>query len=350
MTYTRILPALLATALFAQPEDKTFRATVNVVVAPTTVTDRSGRFVTGIQTNTFRLYDNEKLQDIKVDEIYQPLSLVVVIQADVAMEPILPKVKKISSMLTTLLSGQDGEVAIMAFDHRIRTMQDFTNDTEKLKKALDEIRVGSQYSVMKDAVRESVRLLARRPKNHRKVVLLIAETRDKSSSGKTREILADIQLQNVLVYTVNVNRAITTLSAKPGYPRPDPIPPGGRHMAAGIPNTPTSVASMGANLGSVVPVFVEIFKDVKDIFVPNPAEVFTKYTGGREYSFVTQKDLEIAIQNVSEELHSQYMLSYNPDNKIEGGFHEIRVTVARPDAGEMKVRTRPGYWMAGVPD
>jgi VWFA-related protein len=266
------------------------------------------------------------------------------------MEPILPKVKKIGSMLTTLLAGQDGEVAIVAFDHRIRTMQDFTNDTDKLRVALDNIRPGSEYSVMKDAVNDSVRMLRSRPKDRRKVILLISETRDKSSSGKTREILANIQFQNILVYTVNVNRLITTLAKKTPVPRPDPIPPGGRHVPAGMPNTPTTTASMGTNLGSVIPLFVEIFKDVKDVFVDNPAEVFTKFTGGREYSFVSQKDLENAIQGISDELHSQYILSYNPNNKIEGGWHDIKVLVVRQDTSDWKVRTRPGYWMAGVPE
>ena len=154
MTPTRLLSsALLASALLGQTEDKTFRATVNVVIAPTTVVRGDGTYVTGLKPADFRLFDNDKLQNIKVDEIYQPLSLVVVIQADVAMEPILPKVKKIGPMLTAQLAGQDGEVAIVAFDHRIRTVQDFTQDTDKIKQALDTIHPGSEYSVQKDAVR-----------------------------------------------------------------------------------------------------------------------------------------------------------------------------------------------------
>jgi hypothetical protein len=40
-------------------------------------------------------------------------------------------------------------------------------------------------------------------------------------------------------------------------------------------------------------------------------------------------------------------LSYSPNNKLEGGYHRIRVDVAHEG---YKVRTRPGYWMAGVPD
>ena len=95
--------ALLCGILLAQEpaQDKTFRATVNVVVAPTVVTDKQGRYVLGLKPSDFRLYDNEKLQDIKVDEVFQPLSLVVVVQADTAMEMALPRIKKISSLLTT---------------------------------------------------------------------------------------------------------------------------------------------------------------------------------------------------------------------------------------------------------
>jgi VWFA-related protein len=354
MSYTKWFSAALFSAvLLGQQEvpDKTFRATVNVVVAPTIVIDHDGSYVAGLKPSDFRLYDNDKLQNIKVDEVVQPLSLVVVIQADSAMESILPKIQKIGPMLTTLLAGQDGEVAIMCFDHRIQTLQEFTSDTDKVKAALEKLRPGSQYSVMKDATREAVRMLARRPRDRRRVILLIAETRDKSSSAKTREVLAEIQFQNVILYSVNVNRLVTTLTAKTPVPRPDPIPPGGRHQIGPLPNTPTTSAQFGdVPTGNLIPVFVEIFKDVRDIFISNPVEVFTRYTGGREYSFLTLRDLEHVVGRVSEELHSQYMLSYNPDNKIEGGFHEIKVEVARPEAREWKVRTRPGYWMAAVPE
>jgi len=94
-----------------------------------------------------------------------------------------------------------------------------------------------------------------------------------------------------------------------------------------------------------VPMFVEIFKDAKGIFVDNPVEVFTKGTGGTEFSFGKQRGLEDAIGKIGAEIHSQYLISYNPNNKDEGGFHEIEVDVNRRD---VKVRTRPGYWLASL--
>jgi hypothetical protein len=37
------------------------------------------------------------------------------------------------------------------------------------------------------------------------------------------------------------------------------------------------------------------------------------------------------------------MITYNPNNKDEGGFHEISVLVT--GRNDVKVRTRPGYWL-----
>lgn len=73
----------------------------------------------------------------------------------------------------------------------------------------------------------------------------------------------------------------------------------------------------------------------------------TKYTGGREFGFATQRGLEEAISKIGEELHSHYLISYNPGNtKLEGGWHSIRIEVRKQG---YEVRTRPGYWMAAVP-
>jgi VWFA-related protein len=81
---------------------------------------------------------------------------------------------------------------------------------------------------------------------------------------------------------------------------------------------------------------------VKGAFIDSPPEAFAKATGGTQFHFVRQKGLEAAIQTISQELHSQYMLSYSPNNRDEGGWHEIRVTIDQPG---LSVRTRPGYWL-----
>jgi hypothetical protein len=92
-----------------------------------------------------------------------------------------------------------------------------------------------------------------------------------------------------------------------------------------------------------LPLMIELLRDVKAVFKDNPVELFTKGTGGQEYGFVKQRGLEDAVARIGEELHSQYLISYNPNNKDEGGFHKIQVLISgRPD---YKILTRPGYWL-----
>ncbi|MDX1984835.1 MAG: VWA domain-containing protein [Bryobacteraceae bacterium] len=331
--------------LLAQETSTRIIEIVNVVIAPTIVTDSNGRIVNGLQPHDFILKDNDKLQDIKVDVSFQPIDVALVLQADAVTEEVLPKVKKIGPLLENLVIGEQGSVAIIAFDHRIRVMQDFTSDGTKIKTALEKINAGSSSARQWDAVNEAARMLSKRDKNRRRIILLISETRDKGSEGRGRETLLAVEFANVQVYTINMSRFINTLLAKTPVPRPDPIPPSARHMPAGGAATPTTVAQYQGT-GNVLPAFVEVFRQAKAIFISNPAEVLTRFTGGEEFGFVSQRALEDAISKIGEELHSQYMISYNPNNKVEGGWHAIKVEVRRPG---LKVRTRPGYWLAGVP-
>ena len=183
---------LLCAALFAQQQPPPIDAsradrsdvitsTVNVVIAPTTVRDRSGNFVNGLQLQDFELYDNNKLQKITADIRDEPLSIVIAVQKSSNLDSVMPKIQRIGPMLSTLVAGQDGEVAIVAFDHRVQVVQDFTNETEKVTEAMKKIVPGSNNHKLVDVVMDSIRMLKNRPKDRRRVLLLISEKRDKGS-------------------------------------------------------------------------------------------------------------------------------------------------------------------------
>jgi VWFA-related protein len=148
------------------------------------------------------------------------------------------------------------------------------------------------------------------------------------------------------VYTVDISRMVTTVMAKadPGYI--DNRPPAMTPMPSGVPQTPNTVMQTTGSLGGsaeFVPAMVEVFKDAKAIFKQNPSEVFTRGTGGEQFGFMRQRGLEEAIERLGSELHSQYLISYSPNNRDEEGFHTIEVEVA--GRKDVKVRTRPGYWI-----
>jgi VWFA-related protein len=329
-----------------QPPEPIIRTTVDVVIAPVTVLDSDGALVSGLQPHDFRLFDNGKEQDIQVDVSYVPISLAIIIQASANTETVLKQVRNIGSLIQPLVIGEMGEAAVLAFDHRMRTMTDFTSDADKIGKAVEKITIGSQTHAVNDAVREAIRMLRTRPGNRRRIILLIAETRDRGSQARAREVLSELQLHNILLYSVNMSRFITTLTTQPEPPRPDPMPPAMRPLPPNVPATPNTVMQTFGSRGYAVhfiPLFIEIFKSTKAIFIDNPMEVYTKATGGKEFSFVRQQGLEEAINEIGTELHSQYLITYNPNNKDVGGFHEINVQVI--GRRDLTTRTRPGYYL-----
>lgn len=350
-----VLFVLAATAAFAQqqtpepqPPESDFRlgsVTVQTVIAPVLVTDKAGNIIDGLRPDQFHLFDNGKEQNIAVDVSFQPISLVIAIEAADRVEAILPQIKRMGS-LTSILVGEQGEAAVIAFDSRVRVMQDFTNDSDKIKLAINKINAGNSQDRMIDAVERATMMLRNRPRNNRKILLLVSETRDQGSEARVRETLIGTQLSNILVYAVDITQFAVRLTEKPMPPRPDPISPTMRNLPMGVPNTPTT-AAQNYGVGSraeFIPLLKEIYKGVKLIFVDNPTKVFSNGTGGGEFAFLKSKGLEDAVQRIGQEIHSQYIITYTPNNKDEGGFHEIEVSTNRPD---LIAKTRPGYFIAG---
>ena len=72
-------------------------------------------------------------------------------------------------------------------------------------------------------------------------------------------------------------------------------------------------------------------------------EVACTATGGAHLSTYKDRSIEKVIDEIGGELHSQYTISYAPTDSAAVGYHEIRVDVDRKN---LKVRTRPGYYVA----
>jgi len=332
-----------------QPET-VIRTTVQYVTTPVWVYDRDGDYINGLTADRFRLFDNGKEQQIQVDVSFTPMSLVLCVQANSHVQGLLPQVKKIGGLIKPLLTGDQGEVAVIAYDSRVRTLQDFTSDAEKVSTAINKIYPGSDANHMIDAVAEGTRMLRSRPRNRQRIILLIGETRDLYSAMHLREAMMDLQLANIVFYAVDMSRFMTSLTAPAPTPRwdnRDPSMMGAATLPSGLPATPNTVMQATGSEGGTaqfLPLMIELYRDAKAIFKDNPVEAFTKATGGTEYGFHSQHTLEEAIQKLGEQLHSNYMITYQPNNRTEFGFHKIEVEVAgRPDV--KRVQTRPGYWI-----
>lgn len=328
---------------FSQP----ITVTVSNLVAPVLVTDRNKNIIDGLQPSQFRLYDNGVEQNIHVDTSEEPISLVVAIEKSSRVDGILPQLHRLGIQLTQI-TGKSGEIAVVTFDCHLATPQDFTTDNDKVTVAINNIKSGCSGTRVIDAVEQSVYMLKRRPSTNRRVVMLVSETRDEGSSARLKEVLINATLQNVEIYSVDISQISVRANEKQDapYPRAD-IDVANQNLPMGIASTPTTMdqySSMGSR-AQFVPLLKEIFIDTKGIFVRDPSTQFANATGGAQFVFLRQKGLEDAVQRISQEVHSQYLLSYNPSNRDEGGYHTIVVNIDREPGYICK--TRPGYWIGG---
>lgn len=316
--------------------------TLNVLV-PVTVTDREGNFVNGLEPYEFQLLDNGVAQRISEDVAARPISLVVAVQTSSTTREILPTVQKVAPLFDSLVIGQTGEMALIGFDHRIQKHMNFTSDPDEIRNGFAKLKTGSTQGHLDDAAMEGILMLRNRPADRKRILLLIGETRDTGSRMTPRDVLTEAEFNDIVIYTVNMSHFMNQLTAKAQPNRPNPIPVEGR-MPLPMGTIATGTTDSQTNVGNWAPIFGEIFQLVKGVFVPNPMEVYTTYTGGREYGFVTLGALEQAITDIGEEIHSQYLLSFSPSDQ-SGGYHEIEVRVLT--SPELEIRTRPGYWIAG---
>jgi VWFA-related protein len=262
------------------------------------------------------------------------------------VEAVLPQLHKLGILLTQI-TGKEGEAAVVAFDCRLATPQDFTTDNDKIKVAINNIKAGCGGTRLIDAVEQGVFMLRRRPATNRRVLLLVSETRDEGSAARLKEVMINATLQNVQVYAVDISQLSVRLNQKQDDPRPIPYDVAAQDFPMGQAATPTT---MEQNYGmqnrvQAIPLLKEIFIDTKGLFVKDPSTQFANATGGHQFVFVREKGLEEAVQRISQEVHSQYLVSYAPNNGGEGGYHTIVVNIDREPGYICK--TRPGYWTGG---
>jgi VWFA-related protein len=346
-----------ATFLFAQQPagdapDQSLKLpglTVHNVQAPVTVLDRYDHVVNGLNATDFTLYDNGVARPIVEDIAEHPISLVVAIQANTAMEKVMPQIRRVGGLFDNLVAGDAGELAVIQFDHRVQTLLNFTSDADQIHAVFKEkLKTGSTTSALNDAIMGGINLLRNRDKQRKRVLIVISENRDGGSGLHVRDVLEAAEFNNVIIYSLNVSRLVTGLTETPQPTRPNTIPPGGQYLPNGQVMTPTTDQQLNNN-GDWTPVLKDIFIAIKGVFVPvtYPLNVYSHFTGAREFPFYTQKGLEEAIADIGKELHNQYILTFSVSDVHVAGYHTIKVIVDKPD---LRVFTREGYWIAAKPE
>jgi VWFA-related protein len=332
------LTALAFIAVCTSPAQ--FTSNVPLVLAPVSVVDAKGRYVDGLTSEDLILYDNNVPQKIQLDWSEYPISLVVAVQASANSGAVIDKLSSSGILFSQLLAAHGGETAMISFSDDVRLHQDFTGESDKVTGSLRMLRKEGDGAHILDALDYGMAMLEKRPAGRRRIMLLIAEKRDRSSEQTLPAVMARAQRTNVTVYWLTWSPFLQPFTVKPKTmedlkPEATRIKKG---MCAGCPQPDDRGAPFDAGPGSAIYAIGELAR----LQQPDLSGVFTRTTGGRTLNFLKKGALEEAVQLVAQEVHRQYLVTFQPKSGSDRAFHTVRAVVRnRP---ELVVRTREGYW------
>ncbi len=336
-------------------QEPRFGVQAPLVIVPVAVTDAKGRSIDELDAKDFVVLDNGRPQKATLDTMatgVAPIALVIGVQASGISKAVLDKVRKIGAMIQPLVTGERGCAAVVAFSERIDWLQECSADADAIPDALERIRPGEEKGGhMLDAVNQSIERLGKHP-NSRRVLLLISESRDRGSETALDQVLVAAQRSGVTVYAATYSAfktAWTTRASATGEAHPPKVPKNPSEQTgtttggppargpAGCPVPPVPVAEQRVDLLGGIGELVRMGQT-------NTTQALTQATGGATFPFTRLKGLQEAIEKLGADLNSQYVLTFEPDNRT-AGYHNLEIKIGGRD---YLVRARPGYW-AGLP-
>ena len=353
------LVAGLTTLLAQQPQQQPpgrdsfrFRTGVELINVTATVTDASGRFVSGLRKEDFRVLEDNKPQEITHFSAERvPVSLGIVLDTSSSMEgeKMLAARRALEHFLLDLL-GPDDEVFLYRFADNPELVQGWTRDRQLVVNELRRLKASGATSLY-DAVAEALPLV-QSGRHRKKALVIISDGNDTNSKTDIVSLKALIRDTEALVYAIGVDVQYDTspayrrpfeaiipwLQRKPipfpfPFPKgrpprgPDPNPPPPRSPPPRFPNPPASPGTGGSGTGSDR-VDVVALRDITDD------------SGGRTEVLRSARDLGPATSGIADELSKQYYIGYPGAAPRDGHWHSIRVEVRD---GAYRVRARRGY-------
>ncbi len=313
------LPAPPSDADYAAP---TIRVNTSVVLVPTLVEKSSGDVVYTLKSKDFTLLDNGVQQNIRVDEEQdsQPLSLVICMERgrDAALE--FDKFARLGPLLDLFLGEGHGEAALVVFDSQPVLLSDFAKDTSDIASKLQRLPPGDGGAAIMDAVGYSVDLLEHQPPDHRRVLLLLSETRDHGSRHvNIPQLVEQIGTSNTLVLSLAFAPSKAEL------------------IDWGKGNT-----DGGTELNILAPLVMAI-----NAMRRNTPKTLASMSGGEYASFTRDKAFEDRVAEVANHSRNRYVLSFRPTDPTPG-LHTIKVSLTQ-DYGAHVV-ARASYWAVNDAD
>jgi VWFA-related protein len=295
------LASLAGGLAFAAPPGQ-IRVQVNLVNLFATVRDKHKAIVTGLTKDDFQVYEDGQPQEITYfsAESNLPITLGMLLDTSGSEYFMLSAEKDAGSRFLSRVLRKGDLAMIMTFDTDVDLLADFTDDRGMLNRAINRAQINAPSGGM----------IAQGPlpssgsggTNFYDAVYLAAH--DKLSGEAGRKAIVVLTDAEDTGSKLNLQDAIE---------------------AAQRTDTVVHILLVAADGGD-----------------QSVARRLTDDTGGRMILVRSDKNLEQAFDQISEELRSQYTIGYSPSNKKhDGSYRKIKVEMKDKD---YSVLTRRGYY------
>jgi Ca-activated chloride channel family protein len=211
------------------------------------------------------------------------------------------------------LRPQD-RVMVVSFDEQVRVDAEFTNERDKLMRAILRTRPGGGTRLV-DAMDLSLTERLNKIQGRKAIVIFTDGVDNSSWLTDWQGLAARLEESDVIVYPVRYDTLPEMTTPPPGF------------------NT------AGGNNVRITQTFGNSKKDYERA-VQNLKDLAAN-SGGRYHEVATISDTKQAFANIADELRRYYWLGYYPENITrDGRYRKMRVTVSKPEAA---LRTRAGY-------
>jgi Ca-activated chloride channel family protein len=273
------------------------RVDSTLVLIPVTVTDPLNRFVTGLDKENFKVFEDKKEQVVKqFSSEDAPLSVGVVFDCSGSMGHKLEKSRLAVAQFFKMANPED-EFFLVQFNDAATLIQPFTTNLEEIQNRLAFTQSKGRTALL-DAVYLALHQM-KKAKNPRKALLLISDGGDNNSRYTEGEIRNLVKEADVQIYAIGIYES-----------------------AGGRSRTPEELSGPG--------LLTEI----------------AEQTGGRQYPVDNLNELPDIAAKIGVELRNQYILGYSPQNlDRDGKYRRVQVKLVQPHGlPPLRAFWRMGYY------
>lgn len=336
-TFSLFLVLLLISPSYGQNAEftKTSKDNKILISIQVSVSDREGRYISGLKKDDFTIFQDGKKQNVSLFETFEePLSVALLLDTSGSTQgEALEKIKDAARDFIGLLNPKD-QCMIATFDSDLNILSSFTSDESDLKKAVEKIQTAPKDgTILHRAVSQTIQNSFSKVSG-RKVIVLLSDGKDFGSNVTKTDVLNQLEESDVMIYSIFYQTgagftkiAITSegkvIEAKPNKKEKKPKPPKKpKGYSIGIP----------AQIEIIPEEEIKADRKRADIDAVDSLKAFSETTAGRFY-LSDSPNLKKIFRQVAAELRQQYRLGYySNESGKELTVHDIIVKVNRPDA------------------